>query len=159
MLSYLLYTSKQSESLDDSCLKDIMVASERYNKLHDITGILIKYDHTFIQYLEGEKGAISELYSVILSDSRHHSVELQFEGCLEHRLFPDWGMALQVVDEELFNTVKSYQTLKEGNGFIQSLDDDGRNLGLKMLRYFFDLKHNFERVRAKFRVLTSKSCD
>ena len=50
-------------------------------------------------------------------------------------------MALKIVDEELFSKVDAHQSLEEGNDFIESLEDDHRNLGLKMLRYFFDLKN------------------
>jgi hypothetical protein len=142
MLNYIVYSSKKNSSIGDAQLKPLLEQAQEKNKALGITGILIDYDQTFLQYIEGENDSITELFSRIKSDSRHHSVELQFEGSIEKRLFPDWSMALQIVDEELFSKVDAHQSLEEGNDFIQSLEDDHTNLGLKMLRYFFDLKNN-----------------
>ena len=141
MLYYILYSSKLDESHSDDVSKTIISQSESNNSRAGITGMLVKYECTFMQYIEGERELVSELYEKIKLDNRHHSVELQFEGSIEKRLFPDWSMALQILDEELFSSINSYQSLEAGNDFIQSLEDDHTNLGLKMLRYFFDLKN------------------
>lgn len=141
MLKYLVYRSTKVDSTGEVELRDIINQATVKNEARGITGILINYDQTFLQYIEGESASITELFNRIKSDPRHQNIELEFEGKLNKRLFPDWSMALEVVDDELFSKVDSYKSLESGNEFIRSLEDDQSNLGLKMLRYFFDLKN------------------
>jgi len=46
----------------------------------------------FMQYIEGERGDIDELYSRILSDDRHKDVVLLDYKSIDSREYADWSM-------------------------------------------------------------------
>ena len=96
--------------------------------------MLILYKDTFIQMLEGEQDAVYQTFDRIQEDERHDNVLVLFEGISERRHFPNWKMALEVIDQEAFNKIDAYESLAEGDRFLNEVDDD--HIGLKMLRFF-----------------------
>ena len=58
------------------------------NQAHGITGQLIYFDHSFMQYLEGPAPAIDEWWSQLQRDPRHYEVELLARYPLTRRRFP-----------------------------------------------------------------------
>ncbi len=137
LMYYLIYSSKESESTTELELKQIMEQSEKNNKRQNITGLLIYFHGTFIQMLEGTEKDVLETFGRIENDPRHEQIIKLFSGETDKRHFPNWKMALQVVDEETFRKIESYESLSEGDLFLQHMTDD--NLGLKMLRYFYEM--------------------
>ena len=136
---YLIYSSIASPEIQESDLRDIIVASEKNNTEDGITGMLIYYDGTFFQMLEGEKDKVIDSYEKIQDDTRHSAVIKLFEGETSKRHFPDWKMALKVVAPKDFEKIKAYETIEEGNKFLTEVKDD--HLGLQMLRFFYEQKH------------------
>lgn len=137
LMYYLIYSSKESESTTELELKQIMEQSEKNNKRQNITGLLIYFHGTFIQMLEGTEKDVLETFGRIENDPRHEQIIKLFSGETDKRHFPNWKMALQVVDEETFKKIESYESLSEGDLFLQHMTDD--NMGLKMLRYFYEM--------------------
>ena len=137
LMYYLIYSSKESECTTELELKQIMEQSEKNNKRQNITGLLIYFHGTFIQMLEGTEKDVLETFGRIENDPRHELIIKLFSGETDKRHFPNWKMALQVVDEETFKKVESYESLSEGDLFLQHMTDD--NMGLKMLRYFYEM--------------------
>ena len=90
MLKYLVYRSTKVDSTGEVELRDIINQATLKNEARGITGILINYDQTFLQYIEGESASITELFNRIKSDPRHQNIELEFEGKLNKRLFARW---------------------------------------------------------------------
>lgn len=135
---YLIYSSKAVPQISENELRDIISAAERNNRENNITGLLIFYNGTFIQMLEGDESAVMETFDKIEEDERHTAVLKLFSGNEEKRHFPDWKMALRVVDEATFNKIDAYETLEEGDRFLNQINDD--HIGLRMLRYFYDMK-------------------
>ena len=124
--------------MGESALQEIMAKAEEKNKLQNITGLLVYFDGTFIQMLEGKKEDVLETFERIGDDDRHEQIIKLFFGDTDRRHFPNWKMALQVVDEATFSKIDSYESLDEGDRFLQELNDD--HVGLKMLRYFYEMK-------------------
>lgn len=52
------------------------------------------YEAWFAQTLEGDEGAVRELYAKISADKRHDTVTLQEEGVVGARVFSRWAMAM-----------------------------------------------------------------
>lgn len=115
-----------------------MESSKRNNEANGITGMLILYKDTFIQMLEGKQEAVYSKFDRIMNDERHDNVLVLFEGPVERRHFPSWKMALEVVDQEAFKKIDAYESLEEGDRFLNEVNDD--HIGLKMLRFFYDRK-------------------
>lgn len=135
---FVIYSSKAAQNISQEELHKILESSEKNNKVSDITGMLILYNDTFIQMLEGEEEDVLNTYERIAKDDRHDSVLKLFEGYTDKRHFPDWKMALEVVDEDYFREIDAYESLSEGDKFLQNVDDD--HIGLKMLRFFYEQK-------------------
>lgn len=135
---FIIYSSKAAQNISQEELHKILESSEKNNKVSDITGMLILYNDTFIQMLEGEEEDVLNTYERIAKDDRHDSVLKLFEGYTDKRHFPDWKMALEVVDEDYIREIDAYESLSEGDKFLQNVDDD--HIGLKMLRFFYEQK-------------------
>lgn len=135
---FLIYSSKADPNLDEHGIQKILETSERNNKERNITGLLIHYQDSFIQMLEGEKEDVQQLYETIQDDERHDSVMTLFEGYTEKRHFPAWKMSLRLVDDTAFKKIDAYETLEQSDQFLKEVDSD--HIGLKMLRFFYDQK-------------------
>ena len=124
--------------MNETDLKEILAKADEKNKKQNITGLLVYFDGTFIQMLEGKKEDVLETFERIGDDDRHEQIIKLFFGDTDKRHFPNWKTALQVLDEATFSKIESYESLAEGNRFLQELNDD--HVGLKMLRYFYEMK-------------------
>ena len=88
----ILYISKASESCDREAVQRILQSSRQNNPLNSITGILVHKAPQFLQYLEGPKDAVKELYKKIECDDRHNSVKIVSRRKIDFRVFPNWEM-------------------------------------------------------------------
>lgn len=98
----LLYTSVSPKGLSEPELMALLQAARCKNQDIGVTGMLVYHDREIMQLLEGEENTVKNLYQSILTDNRHTSVELLYQGSVENRAFSGWSMAFKVLDE---NTV------------------------------------------------------
>lgn len=89
----LVYRSLASENFEITDIYVMLSLAKEANYQNKITGCLLYHNNKFVQLLEGNQGIVTELYSKILRDERHHSVELISATPSQKRLFPDWSMA------------------------------------------------------------------
>ena len=85
------------EPMDAASLDALLRECRTYNRLHDITGVLL---HTpegrFLQVLEGRRAAVRRLYyHGILSDPRHYHCQVLGEGPWPQRSFATWTMGFR----------------------------------------------------------------
>jgi hypothetical protein len=93
MLIRQIYVSR-SLSRSHLDLDEILAWSRRVNVELGITGVLLYLDEVYMQYLEGEEGAVDALFTSIKADSRHQVVTPLDRRAIEKRVFPEWAMAL-----------------------------------------------------------------
>lgn len=86
------YASTQTRKLTTADLIDLLNEARTFNLGHDITGLLLHRDDSFLQVIEGSKSAVLELYNRIRQDTRHQRVETLFEDYIEEREFSEWQM-------------------------------------------------------------------
>ncbi|GLR11254.1 hypothetical protein GCM10007907_00440 [Chitinimonas prasina] len=92
MLVRLLYASRASQPLTPEMTESILAKSRAHNNDSGVTGILCFSGDIFMQVLEGGRQPVSDLYSAIIRDKRHHDVVLlDFEEITERR-FSGWTM-------------------------------------------------------------------
>ena len=91
-LSEITYFSQVAENVDYKEVESIGKRAQERNQERDITGALLFDNRFFLQRLEGDRTVISETYSRITRDSRHHSLVVVSAGPIEVRLFPEWAM-------------------------------------------------------------------
>ncbi len=87
-----LYYSKAKKPLSDAELTELEEWCVKKNTEFNVTGYLVYYDESFIQYIEGRYMDISKLMENIEKDERH-DIRVRLEESMDTgRLFPDWRM-------------------------------------------------------------------
>lgn len=91
----LVYRSQLTISPEDRKveLASILDSSRSKNVDHDITGALLVWQDYVVQTLEGEEGAVRDLYEKIAKDPRHEAVTLLEAQAVDRRAFAKWSMA------------------------------------------------------------------
>lgn len=107
----LIYLST-SKSLTDDDLTQLLIKSQKSNRLNDISGILLHKNGEFIQVLEGKKKAVTDLFNIIKKDSRHENI-VDFEKKeIKTRYFSGYFMAY---DQKHFEKLNNYEALRDFN--------------------------------------------
>jgi hypothetical protein len=70
------------------------------NKKRGITGALLMYGDWFVQVLEGDETAVSDVFSRIREDPRHDTVSVLETGIVDARVFSRWAMARVDADDK-----------------------------------------------------------
>jgi len=97
-----------------------MIEKARVSNLsNDITGLLIKLEGGYIQYVEGHKNHIVMLYEKLLRDERHHSLELLKRGNIEKRRFGKWSMLFQNVTKEQIRDIEKRKNRNSNFRFLR----------------------------------------
>ncbi|MDJ0877939.1 MAG: BLUF domain-containing protein [Halieaceae bacterium] len=86
------YASTQTAPLGTAGLIGLLNEAREFNQKHDITGLLLHRDDSFLQVIEGRKQDVLSLYEQIKQDPRHERVETLFEDYIEDREFSEWQM-------------------------------------------------------------------
>lgn len=100
MLYTLTYLSRALRRFSVRDLRALAHEAARFNRAHEITGVLFFGGGHFVQRLEGPENELLALMARIQQDERHELLSLVDHHPLAERLFPEWGMAL--VDQRLF---------------------------------------------------------
>ncbi|WP_405400970.1 BLUF domain-containing protein [Maribacter sp. Asnod2-G09] len=108
----LTYQSKISPELTIAEIESILINARKRNNTHEITGCLVYFEESIVQILEGEESNVLQLFDKIKSDSRHHTLDLLWEGPSRQRYFPKWDMALYapVDDSEYYDSKEAFVT-------------------------------------------------
>jgi Sensors of blue-light using FAD len=88
VLEGLLYRSRIVNRIGPLHMLLLVERARRANLEHDITGQLLYFDHSFMQYLEGPAAEISALWRQLQQDPRHYDVELLARYPLAQRQYP-----------------------------------------------------------------------
>lgn len=91
----LVYRSRSSHVFKESQIQDMLEKARGFNSKNNITGCLLYYQGEFLQYLEGDKIKVFDLYDKIKVDTRHSQVELLSNGEIFDRVFENWEMAYE----------------------------------------------------------------
>lgn len=90
-LSRLLYVSTAKSVVTEDDLQQILESSRKYNREHNITGVLCGSGRHFIQVLEGAESNLIRLYAKILDDPRHHCMLIGLAP-IAGKMFAEWSM-------------------------------------------------------------------
>ena len=90
----LCYASERIESEQELLqdLSDILSVARKFNKEHQIHGVLYYSHGKFFQCLEGESEVIENLFDRICRDSRHHQLLRFKDGSVKRPHFSEWSM-------------------------------------------------------------------
>ena len=88
-------------------LKQLLDQSRADNARLGISGVLLHYDMTFLQVLEGGEQVVLDLLDRIGTDPRHNGMEVIFTQGEYQRVFQDWSMEMIGISPEDFEGVLS----------------------------------------------------
>lgn len=140
MLKYLAYVSRQSYILSDDDIHLLLENCRMKNSQNEITGMLIYFDGTFVQYLEGPEANIDRLYSNISKDKRHQDVILLLDGKTENREFADWSMAYKKMTSPEISEIEGLKDFKKEDLF-KGKNPNTEHPGLVMIKAFVSGLH------------------
>jgi hypothetical protein len=93
MLIRLIYVSKAVGPQTPELGEAILRAARAWNAENDITGVLCQGQGVFLQVLEGERRAVTQLYARIHADPRHEALALIHCESITDRRYAGWSMA------------------------------------------------------------------
>jgi hypothetical protein len=106
-LTRLVYFSKNKIPTDGSVavqLKQILASAIKNNVHFAITGGLVFNRNYFMQVLEGDRSAVTKVFTTICGDPRHDQIELVDMKDAGQRLFGGWSMGF-ASNPELIKTL------------------------------------------------------
>jgi hypothetical protein len=90
----MIYISRSVGPQTTTVTAQILETARRYNKAHNLTGVLCQGRGLYVQVLEGDRSVVNGLYRRIVADNRHDHTEIVHFGEIESRQFKEWSMAL-----------------------------------------------------------------
>jgi hypothetical protein len=110
----MIYCSQATLDFSPEELVALLELSRANNERSGLSGMLLYSSQSFLQMLEGDQLALEETYGRILEDDRHANLRLLMNSEVSERLFPDWTMGFEHVDDE--------ELAEELDGFTPELD-------------------------------------
>ena len=96
----LSYVSSAARPMTAADLLAILQQCYGHNALHDITGLLLYGNGTFLQALEGDEAVVAPLYERIMRDPRHARVTCLARQTIATRHFPGWSISFRRLSDE-----------------------------------------------------------
>jgi hypothetical protein len=96
----MIYCSQASGDFNPEELISLLELAREKNRASGLTGMLLYSSQSFLQMLEGDPAALEETYQRIVGDERHINLRLLMNSDVPTRLFPDWTMGFEHVDDE-----------------------------------------------------------
>ncbi len=88
----LVYQSHATRPMEASDLDILLLDARINNELANVTGALVYGNQRFVQYLEGTRADVEQIYARITRASQHHQLEILEQGRVETRRFQRWHM-------------------------------------------------------------------
>ncbi len=136
----VVYVSTAVSDFDAATLAALVRHSAEANTLRDVTGVLLFSCGDFMQLLEGPETTIDTLMDRIEADPRHTWVSRLIDEPTDHRLFPDWGMALADFEHPPAASLAEFRVIADFLTHVHGPADDALVLGL--LRHFRSRAHS-----------------
>ncbi len=92
LISLAYFSSASGHGASD--LDPILAISRRNNAAAGVTGLLCHVDGSFLQFLEGEDGAVRATFDRIAVDPRHRDIVKVYDATIQTRAFGDWSMGV-----------------------------------------------------------------
>lgn len=108
MLKSVVYTSLATLPVKRHVLQDILSASTRNNRKLALTGLLLFFDGTFVQVLEGPAENVDMMVGRIRRDRRIKDMIIFMENEIEEREFSQWEMGFKYI----YPKYEAYDDLK-----------------------------------------------
>jgi hypothetical protein len=136
----ILYSSAAAYPMQDQELIELLEQSRSYNQAHGVTGMLLYHNESFMQYLEGARSEVLDLYDRIAIDDRHTGVTLYFEREIEERNFADWSMGFTNLEKVDSSELEGFTPFLE-KGFTSEAAAEQPTMAMRLLLKFRDFEY------------------
>jgi hypothetical protein len=109
-LRRIVYTSQALEQFNKRSLLDLLHDARAFNKIDNITGVLMHRKGHFLQVIEGESENVGNLLTRLLSDPRHNKVKIILDSSVDRRLFSNWTMGCADFDKPELSLIPGIRT-------------------------------------------------
>lgn len=96
MLKRVMYASEVTRGVTPEEVSRLVGAAQQRNRRLDITGVLLRCDHNFVQVLEGKASNVSSMMESIHADRRHYNMRLFIEERTTTRMFDAFSMGFVI---------------------------------------------------------------
>jgi hypothetical protein len=110
---HIIYLSRAVREPTPMELVALLLEARSHNEQAGITGALAYSDMQFMQVIEGEETAVTELYERIARDPRHQSVFKLADKAIAERSFDSWSMAFRETTPGEFADLMGYASPAE----------------------------------------------
>lgn len=124
-LHQLVYISNATRVVRTDDLNLILASARRFNPSVGVTGLLLYHEGAFLQVLEGEAEALARVMKRISGDARHNGLITLLTQVVEARMFPQWSMGFQELDQLHGEQQAAFINLRD----LRSGGRDGLHLG------------------------------
>ena len=134
----IVYLSSSRGLFSNKDLTEILLKSRKNNLAANVTGVLLYFNGSIIQVLEGEKQDVLKLYNRISTDPRHVQVMPLYMKEIDERSFAEWSMGFSTINLRELNHIKE---LKPVITDPHSQPNKGDNVVLSLIASFY--KNNY----------------
>jgi hypothetical protein len=99
-MNRIVYCSQATTDFSPEELVELLELARHKNEPSGLTGMLLYSSQSFLQMLEGAHAALEQTYARIEADDRHANLRLLMNVDISERLFPDWTMGFEHVDDD-----------------------------------------------------------
>jgi hypothetical protein len=96
----IIYCSQATIDFSPDELVELLEKARLRNEAVGLSGMLLYCSESFLQTLEGDPASLDATYERIAADDRHSNLRLLMNADITSRLFPDWTMGFEHVDDE-----------------------------------------------------------
>ncbi len=96
----IIYCSQATYDFAPEELVELLRTVRELNLRAGLSGMLLYCSQSFLQMLEGDADALEATYARVAVDPRHQNLRLLMDAEVPTRLFPDWSMGFEHVDED-----------------------------------------------------------
>ena len=132
----LIYTSRSVRPFSLEEFDELLTKARETNGRLGLTGMLAHLGGNFIQVLEGNEEAVTELFhKKIAQDERHTTIEILTQGNIPKREFAEWTMAFKNLDNSVEERPEGFSDFVR-KGFTSEIPADHRGLSAAILRNY-----------------------
>ena len=134
-LKRLIYISSAVTELVPAQLRDILNGARANNRKHQVTGLLLYHDGTFIQVLEGQANTVDTTFARIRRNGLHSGILILSQAEVSDRLFAEWHMAFAQPNRLLQEEEDGVVAFKTVVDDLQSLEDRDPRVAILLRTY------------------------
>ena len=133
-LTALAYVSSATHLLSEDELERLLETARQRNRIHEVTGVLLYNDGSFLQYIEGPPRGLAVVFQHIRQASQHQDIIELLDAPVAERIFPDWlmGFSQPTRAELLSMSQASWQS-----SFDEIKSQEAKSPGLTLLTGFW----------------------